>query len=543
MQNNHQQPQLLSTTSTRYTVGSNNYTSTTTTMAKKTKQHRNNKSPKPTRPPDPQVVEQSPAAHERAIEINQQRIKNKRNNARSITEFTQPSPPSSQLPHEESDLHLDDLAIEDERPGSISNTDGWTYPSNQYENRSANAELKRKEAQMTQEVEDNVNRNLDTNSFAALDSGDYDSSSSHSSASKKQKRVPTPQFNDDQDEVASMNNEEEPATQYKDGSYEQIVYNNPNTDLTPDEIIQLIEAERHERKVMAMGAEYVRKLRHEEFQSSNDVPSEEDDRNSPTEAEDDCMEDNEAEAQQDEDRRLFNNIAKAKLSAAKQQHRHLQTEKETYTPPRTNHLSNNPTYAAATSNTTPPTIPVQNPYIISPRDIALRNRHLGQAIDARCYKNFYTRFQLTFREPPPGLNDVEKFYISIFTKFISILKDKGCKQAVILPFKEVNRGTGAISTKKITIDPRLSKLNIFFDGVSKQSWKAKDDNSPSDKYINVLIGHQETADNILVDTRSKFMETGIKFYAKNSQAEEVYVCGWLLYSAYHMNAEEIERKL
>ena len=115
----------------------------------------------------------------------------------------------------------------------------------------------------------------------------------------------------------------------------------------------------------------------------------------------------------------------------------------------------------------------------------------------------------------------------------------------MLPFKEINQGQGAISTKKIQIDNRISKLNVFFDGVSKPSWKAKgaDTNLPSDKYINVLIGHQETADNILVDTRSKFMEAGIKFYKKNSQAEEVYVCGWLLYSAYHMNADEIERKL
>ena len=51
-------------------------------MAKKTKQHRKSKSPKHPRPPDPQVVERSPSDHDRAIAINQQRIKNKRNNAR-----------------------------------------------------------------------------------------------------------------------------------------------------------------------------------------------------------------------------------------------------------------------------------------------------------------------------------------------------------------------------------------------------------------------------------------------------------------------------
>ena len=73
---------------------------------------------------------------------------------------------------------------------------------------------------------------------------------------------------------------------------------------------------------------------------------------------------------------------------------------------------------------------------------------------------------------------------------------------MILPFKEINRGQGAISSTKLNIDPRLSKLNIFFDGVSKQSWKSKeDDGTPANKYINVLIGHQETADTILVDTR------------------------------------------
>ena len=56
-------------------------------MGKKTKQHRKSKSPKHQRPPDPQVVERSPSEHDRAIAINQQRIKNKRNNAHSITEY------------------------------------------------------------------------------------------------------------------------------------------------------------------------------------------------------------------------------------------------------------------------------------------------------------------------------------------------------------------------------------------------------------------------------------------------------------------------
>ena len=284
------------------------------------------------------------------------------------------------------------------------------------------------------------------------------------------------------------------------------------------------------------------KILHEELAAMQESSDDEDCNDGHEKDEDSSMEDTEKEKQQTEDIRLFNNIASAKLSAAKQQHRHLQLEKAKRGTQTNN--STTSTYAAATrSNTTSP-MQVRNPYITTPRDIALRNRHLGQAIDANCYKNYYTRYQLTFREPPSGLVDVEKFYISLFTKFLSILKHKGCKQAVILPFKEINRGQGAISSTKLNIDPRLSKLNIFFDGVSKPSWKSKeDDGTPNNKYINVLIGHQETADTILVDTRSKFLESGIKFYAKNSQAEEVYVCGWFLYSAYHMNAEEIERKL
>ena len=544
MQNNHNTTQLLSTTSTRYTVGENNSSPTTTkttktTMGKKTKQHRKSKSPKHQRPPDPKVVEQSPAEHERAIAINQQRIKNKRNNARSITEYTRPSPKPAQPQPEESDLHLDDLVIEDDQQGVLPTNEGWRYSPNQYKQKEATTELKRKEAQMSQEIEDNVRRNLHTNSFAALSSQEYDSSSSHSSATKKQKRVPTPQFNDDQEEVGSLQMEEKSAIQYEDGSYEQMVYNNSNPNLTPEEIEILLEEEIRERNNMAMGDDYTpQNLSPEELAQMQESTDDEASHVEREENDDSSMQDVEIEQHQNDDIQLFNSIATAKLTAAKQQHRNLQEEKnKRYTSTPT------PTYAAATRSTSSTTTRVQNPYITSPKDIALRNRHLGQAIDANCYKNHYTRFQLTFREPPSGLVDVEKFYLSIFTKFISILKNKGCKQAVILPFKEINRGQGAISTPQINIDPRLSKLNIFFDGVSKQSWKSKDDVGPSNKYINVLIGHQETVDTILVDTRSKFTESGINFYAKNSQAEEVYICGWLLYSAYHMNTEEIERKL
>ena len=54
-----------------------------------------------------------------------------------------------------------------------------------YNGKAAVTELKRKESQLTQDIELSVNRNLHVNSFAVLDSNDYDSSSSHSLASKK----------------------------------------------------------------------------------------------------------------------------------------------------------------------------------------------------------------------------------------------------------------------------------------------------------------------------------------------------------------------
>lgn len=76
IQNNHQQHQLLNTTPTSYIVGATK-TPPKTTMAKNTKQHRNNTSPQQTRPPDPQVVEQSPSAHDKARERNQKHIQNK----------------------------------------------------------------------------------------------------------------------------------------------------------------------------------------------------------------------------------------------------------------------------------------------------------------------------------------------------------------------------------------------------------------------------------------------------------------------------------
>jgi hypothetical protein len=413
--------------------------------------------------------------------------------------------------------------------------------SNRYDGKAAQIELKRKEDQLTREVERSVNRNLNDNSFAALESDEGDSSSSHSSASKKQKTNSSTPSDVQQDDSSTVHTDEEFNTTFEDDSYEQMVYNNPNSNLTPEEIKHLIDVEIEARNEMAMGKDH----NQQQFDKETRERMIEDELNHASDAADINMTDKEAEVRQDKDIQLFHHIAKAKLNAAKNQHQQLNLEKKQQAIPIRTPPQHKSTYATATYNTPSPLPTVHNPYITSPKDIILRNRHLGQAIDANCYREHYTRFQITFKEPPSGLMDVEKYYLSIFTKFISVIKDKGCKQAVILPFKESNRGQGAINTKKIQVDNRLSKLNIFFDGVSKPSWKAKDadQNLPSDKYINVLIGHQETADNILVDTRSKLMEAGIKFYKKNSQAEEVYVCGWLLYSAYHMNTEEIERKL
>ena len=46
-------------------------------------------------------------------------------------------------------------------------------------------------------------------------------------------------------------------TLFEDGSYEQMVYNNPNTDLSPAELETLVEDEINERHIMAMGKDYV----------------------------------------------------------------------------------------------------------------------------------------------------------------------------------------------------------------------------------------------------------------------------------------------
>ena len=136
--------------------------------------------------------------------------------------------------------------------GVAPNTEGWRYPSNQFNQKEATIELKRKEAQMSQEIEGEVRRNLDTNSFAALSSQDYDSSSSHSSATKKQKRVPTPQFDDNQDEESSFQLDDNSSSQFEDGKFNTPLkmvatnrwyHNNPNTDLSPAELETLVEDE------------------------------------------------------------------------------------------------------------------------------------------------------------------------------------------------------------------------------------------------------------------------------------------------------------
>jgi hypothetical protein len=390
MQNNHQQQQLLSTTtSTRYTVG-DNITPPKTTMTKKNKQHRKSKSPQHTRPPDSQEIEQSQAEHVRAIEINQQHIKNKRKNAHSIIEYTQPLPKTSQKHLEESDLHLDHLSNEDAPTGNLPNMDGWEYPMTRYDGKAAAVELKRKESQLTQDIEQSVNRNLHVNSFAALDTNKYDSSSSHSSASKKQKTVPTSQFEDNQEDSSIIHTDKEGGKQYKDGSYEQIVYNNPNTNLTLVEIVHLLEEEIKARNDMAMGENHDQQKYDELARARIDTENS----NEDGDWNDDTLEDNdtnksdkEAEEKQENDIQLFNNIAKAKLLAAKKQHQHLKTTQQKHPPP--NQEANNTqtpttTYAAATYNT-PSTLPqIHNPYITSPRDISLCNRHLDQAIDAYC---------------------------------------------------------------------------------------------------------------------------------------------------------------
>ena len=79
---------------------------------------------------------------------------------------------------------------------------------------------------------------------------------------------------------------------------------------------------------MAMGKDYVpQNFTSEELAAMQESSDDEDCNDGHEKDDDSSMEDTEKEKQQTEDIRLFNNIASAKLSAAKQQHRHLQLEK------------------------------------------------------------------------------------------------------------------------------------------------------------------------------------------------------------------------
>ena len=61
-----------------------------------------------------------------------------------------------------------------------------------------------------------------------------------------------PSIEDKYDDSSIMNTDEEGGKQYEDGSYEQMVHNNSNPNVSPAELEQLLEDEIKTRNEMAM---------------------------------------------------------------------------------------------------------------------------------------------------------------------------------------------------------------------------------------------------------------------------------------------------
>ena len=162
-----------------------------------------------------------------------------------------------------------------------------------------------------------------------------------------------------------------------------------------------------------------------------------------------------------------------------------------------------------------------------------------QAAEIKCFRKFYTRFQLII-PTPDNVAVKEAHYRNGLGKVIDVIRAKGCSKAVMLPYLNKDAGKSHITTYK-RLEERMSTLELYFRSISRRVPYNKPNSSNIKKYVDILLAHDLEPSSLVNDVRDavEALNPKVNIYLKENQAEIVKPVGWLFLSTWQMDTKEM----
>ena len=141
-----------------------------------------------------------------------------------------------------------------------------------------------------------------------------------------------------------------------------------------------------------------------------------------------------------------------------------------------------------------------------------------------------TRFDFSFKLP--ASNKPPETVQTIIQELMKAFHENSDASIQILPWKLEDQLANPIISKHEHVPKQLSVLRLYFPRlrISKKGMIV---------YTNILLAHDEIAEDIMLDMSFWLEDEEIKLYKKTIQAEEVSVIGWFLYGIKEINTKNL----
>ena len=145
-----------------------------------------------------------------------------------------------------------------------------------------------------------------------------------------------------------------------------------------------------------------------------------------------------------------------------------------------------------------------------------------------------TRFDLSFKTEP-GSNAPEIGQKKI-QELLEACQDHSDESLTIIPWKESDIGTCPLIEESEDVPKQLSQMKVYLPRLR-----------PSVKgginYTSIFLGHDCSAEDLLMDISFWIVDSGFKLFRKSIQAEASVVLGWLLYGIREINTTNLQEAI